>query len=135
LRGVFELTNNLQAYNDIVTGLQSGISIPRVPLPTVPTPAVPGAATGGLFGDGLLRVGERGEEMVASGATRLGVFPNSFVTAVEALTDVMTQSYSPAGASASSTTYDYSMNPTYNGGAGTSSAERQRIAIMRIMRR
>lgn len=59
------------------------ISLPRV---SVEPPAfLTGAATGGIFG---LRVGERGEEIIAS-AQRLAVFPNAFVQAVDSLTAVL----------------------------------------------
>lgn len=50
-----------------------------------------GAATGGLFqGPGMLRVGEKGEELMGIGsASRVGVFPNEFLQAVTALESVL----------------------------------------------
>lgn len=49
-----------------------------------------GAAKGGLFSEGALQVGERGREIVSS-ATKQAVFPNSFVTSMDRLTNVMTE--------------------------------------------
>ncbi len=47
-----------------------------------------GAARGGLFTGGLLRVGENGEELMAS-ADKMAVFPNNFVTAIKSLESVI----------------------------------------------
>ena len=49
-----------------------------------------GGATGGLFSSGLMKVGERGTEMIAS-ATKLAVFPHQFTQAVETLAGLMDQ--------------------------------------------
>ena len=62
------------------------ISIPTISLD--PPPGLLGAQTGGLFSGGLLNVGERGPEVVGS-ASKMAVFPNAFVTAIDRLSDVL----------------------------------------------
>ena len=49
---------------------------------------ISGAATGGMFSSGLLRVGENGEELIAS-AKPLAVFNNQFLNAMEMMTKTM----------------------------------------------
>lgn len=70
------------------------------------TPSV-GGATGGLFGPGLMRVGERGEEYIAS-ASKLAVFPQPFVRAIDELTGLMSGFVYPSAGG--DTTYDNSRN-------------------------
>jgi hypothetical protein len=70
-----------------VTGLDFGsIDIPRL---TVAPPSflVPQAAKGGIFGKGLLSVGERGQEYIANASSKLAVFPNNFVRAMDSLSN------------------------------------------------
>jgi len=58
---------------------------------------LPGAATGGAFGPGMLKVGERGQELISS-ASPISVFPNSFVTALDRLTSAITRPTQASGA-------------------------------------
>ncbi len=83
--GLSDLINSLAA---IVTGF----TVPRLSteLPAFLTPQVPAGATGGIFGQGVMRVGERGQELVAS-AGKMAVFPASFTQSLDALTAVMSQ--------------------------------------------
>lgn len=80
-----------QALLDFRAGLMS--TIVRIPHISIAAPAfltaVPAAARGGLFGEGLTRVGDKGEELVASGSSKMGVFPNSFVQALDHLTETL----------------------------------------------
>lgn len=94
-----------------------------------------GAAMGGLFGGGLLRVGERGEELVAS-ANKLAVFPHEFVRAMDMLAQVMAQ---PApmpvmAGGVDNRSYNDTINANFYGVQNGDSAMR-RFAAMQAMRR
>ena len=60
---------------------------------TDPLVNLTGGARGGLFTGGLMQVGERGREYIAP-ASKIGVFPNNFVTAIESLENVLVRSMS-----------------------------------------
>lgn len=88
-------------------------------LPHINPPAPPGAAKGGMFGPGLLRVGEHGEELLYN-ASRVGVLPNSITRAFDAISSVIPGMSLMGGAgvvnnSSSSTTNDNSMTNIFNG--------------------
>lgn len=82
-----------------------------------------GGATGGLFSGGVMKVGERGEEIIAS-ASKMAVFPNSFVRSIDALSSVLggrsaVPMASPSMVSnSSSSSTDRSLHATFNGGSG-----------------
>lgn len=102
----------------------SRISLPR--FSADPPAFLTGAATGGVFGKGMLRVGERGSELLSS-ASRMAVFPHEFVRSMDALTGVMQQIVAqpapmpiPAGNSYNST--DASMTNIFNGVNGSRDA-------------
>lgn len=94
----------------------------------------PGAATGGLFGGGLLRVGERGEELIAS-ANKLAVFPNNFVRAIDTLSQVMAQAapVPVAAGGVDNRSYDQSMTNNFYGVQGANDVMR-RFNMLRAMR-
>lgn len=98
---------------------------------------IPGAAEGGTFGPGLLRVGERGQEII-SAASRVSVFPNSVVRGLDALASVMA---SPAPymspsmvTNNSSSSYDQSMVNNFYGVRGSNDVMR-RLSIARAYRK
>lgn len=95
-----------------------------------------GGATGGMFSGGMMRVGENGEEIISTGASKLGVFPNSFVTAIEALTAVLAQPMQmplPMGGYNTTNNTDNSINATFNGVQGGNDVMR-RLATARAYR-
>jgi hypothetical protein len=98
--------------------------------------AVPGAATGGVFGPGLLRVGERGQEMI-SAASRVSVFPHSVVRALDSIASVMAQPAPYVGGGMvtnnTSSSVDNSINANFYGVKGSSDVMR-RLAVAKAYR-
>lgn len=97
-----------------------------------------GAATGGMFSKGTLRVGEAGEEIISS-ASRMAVFPNNFVTAVESLTAVLTDIVAqpapmPMPVGGNSYSDNHSMTINQYGVEGSQDSAR-RFRVMRAMGR
>jgi len=87
----------------------------------IPYPTIAGAASGGMFGGGLLRVGERGPELIGS-ASPIGVFPAQFVTAIDRLTSILTR---PTGANYTNTYNSSQQSITFNGVEGAQDAVRK----------
>lgn len=86
-----------------------------------------GAAQGGVFTKGLLRVGEQGEELIAS-ASKMAVFPNRMVNAMDNLASVMAQPVPmPVSAGYGGDTYDNSRSLTINGGFGSDASDERRL--------
>ncbi len=105
--------------HQLAAGLRSGqVTLGR--LSATPPAFVTGAAAGGVFGAGLMKVGERGSELMAN-ATRTAVFPHEFVTAITRMTNVIevlataAPVYAPASAGNSGNSYDYSMVNNFHG--------------------
>ncbi|MDX2138336.1 MAG: hypothetical protein SF123_09605 [Chloroflexota bacterium] len=95
------------------------------------TGVVPGAARGGLFGKGMLKVGERGEEYIMNASSKLAVFPNQMLRAMDSMSQMLAQ---PAPMlMPSSTTYNdsHDMNVNFNGGAGNPADVMRRLSLMR----
>lgn len=95
------------------------------------------AALGGLFGPGLLRVGERGEELVAS-ASKLAVFPNEFTRAIDNLSGIMSGMVGSApsgGTTINNTTIDNSLTGNFSGGGSVSRNTFREFSSMRAFRR
>lgn len=92
----------------------------------------PGAALGGLFSPGMLSVGERGRETLFN-ASRVGVFPNSFVTAIEGLTQVIAQAQ-PVPAYGGGNSYNSSSVYNFNGVQGDGDARRRYNNLRAMMR-
>ena len=84
---------------------------------TAPPDWLGGAAKGGMFGAGALKVGEKGTEVVGS-ASQMAVFPHEFITSVDHLASVLVDfMHAPAPMSAGSggsSSYDNSINATFN---------------------
>lgn len=115
-----------QALLDFRASLMTArIQIPHISLaaPAFLT-AAPGGATGGLFGEGIMRVGERGQELVAS-AGRMAVFPNQFVQALDRLTETLIAQ--PVGLPVAGSTYNdsHNINATFNGVSGANDVMRR----------
>lgn len=94
-------------------------------------PFATAAATGGMFGPGLLRVGEMGEEFIA-GAQRTAVFPNSFVQAMDRMSNVMAQP-APMPIMSSSTADSHDMTNNFYGVDGGQDVMR-RLSTLRARR-
>ncbi len=94
-----------------------------------------GAARGGLFSGGLLKVGERGPELVGS-AEKLAVFPASVTKMLESLNSIMAQPrYVPAQAASYQYNNQRSMGDVnFYGIQGTNDAM-HRYAMLRAMGR
>jgi hypothetical protein len=91
------------------------------------------AALGGTFSGGLLRVGERGEEFIAS-AAKLAVFPHEFVQAIDRLTMVLAQpAPMPVYAGSTVNHINNGINATFNGVEGGNDIMR-RMALLRARR-
>lgn len=104
-------------------------------IPIEPPSFLTGAAAGGLFSGGLLKVGERGQELIGS-ANKLAVFPNEFTRAVEALTSVISGPVPvPVPATSNSVTNNNqrTVNATFNGVQGPNDVMR-RFASLRAFR-
>lgn len=85
------IPENLRGPLGNLSGLQVDLGTVQFPLPAINIGQAPQAATGGLFTGGLLSVGEKGQEFVAP-ASKVGVFPNNFVTAIQSLESVLASS-------------------------------------------
>lgn len=119
-----------ESYNSLFSAIQGAeVKFGRV--------AKIGAAKGGLFSGGVLRVGEQGEEIVAS-ASKMAVFPNQFVRAVNSLSHVMAQPAPiivPGGSNSTTNTYNNGgINATFNNVPNNQDAMR-RLGIMRATTR
>lgn len=106
-----------------VLGDTAKLMIPRIStaLPAFLQPTE-GAATGGVFGGGLLRVGERGEELIAN-ASKMAVFPNNFVQALDRLTETLIAQ--PVALPIGGGVDSHDMNITMNGVQGSQDAARR----------
>lgn len=112
----------------------AGISFGRIStaVPAFLAPAVPGAATGGLFGGGLLKVGERGPELIGA-ADKIGVLPANLTRALEGLSTILAQPQAqmiPAGNTYNSSSSSY----TFNGVQSDNDARRRYNALRAGMR-
>ncbi len=118
---------SVAALHEAATNLRgTNINLPRVELP--------GAARGGMFGPGLLRVGEKGEELIANSARRLSVFPNNFMSAIQNLAP-QPQAL-PTGGVGGGSVYNNSSesNAQYNfNNMRSDSQVMQRIALLRSL--
>lgn len=123
----------LGAYNSIASAvgqptIQFG-AIPEIPkISTTPPGWLTGAAAGGLFSGGILRVGERGEELIAS-ANKMAVFPNKMVNAMDNLASVMAQPVPMpvTGGYGGGDTIDNSRSLTIHGGMGGDATDERRL--------
>lgn len=101
LLGLGNLTGQAaQSFQDILPDLSAKLTAATISLQdaalkhpiehisSAPPGFITGGATGGLFSSGLMKVGERGTEMIAS-ASKLAVFPHQFTQAVETLASLM----------------------------------------------
>jgi hypothetical protein len=82
-----------QALRDFQAGLASvgsSFTIGRISTELPSFLAPPGGATGGMFSKGLMKVGERGEELIFN-ATKTGVIPHDLTAALTSLTQVLAQ--------------------------------------------
>lgn len=91
--------------------------------------AAPAAATGGMFSEGLVRVGERGPEMIAS-ASKIGVLPAELTQVLQGLGGMLAQPQPmmiPGG-----DTYNNSNSSTYNfNGVSSDNDARRRYNSLR----
>lgn len=103
-------------------------------LSTAPPGFLTGGATGGLFSSGIMKVGERGTELITS-ATKKAVFPADFTRAMTSVMHLL-QPRSVAYATpsvvnqSSSSTTDRSMTNIFNGVDGAQDTVR-RLAMMK----
>lgn len=130
-----DVTATENAFKDQFAGLTNPVKFGRISMALpeflqIKAPEAPAAATGGMFGGGLLRVGEKGEELIAS-SNRLSVFPNSFVRAMDTLAQVMAQpAPMPIPAMAGGDrSYDNSINAVFNGVQGPNDVMRKFYSI------
>ncbi len=104
LNWVIERLNNfITGFNNIIGGAadvlsQVGINVPgglgTIPVISTDAPSwLTGGATGGVFSGGSMVVGERGPEIMTS-SSKMAVFPNNFVTAIDALSNVLVDTFS-----------------------------------------
>lgn len=107
--------------------INAGLSF-RIPHISTALPAflvpTPGAAEGGLFSDGMLRVGEQGQEFIAN-ANKMAVFPNSFVQALDRLTSALIAQPIGYPMGAGGDTYNNQQYITMNGVRDGSDAARR----------
>lgn len=101
-------------------------------LPALLTPQVPGAATGGMFGSGLLRVGERGPELIGA-ADKIGVLPAGLTRALEGLGSILAQP-APMNVPSGDTFNQSSSSFTFNGVQSDNDARRRYNALRAGMR-
>jgi hypothetical protein len=95
--------------------------------------ALAGAATGGMFTDGLLRVGERGPEMIAS-ASKIGVLPAELTRALQGLSGILAQPQ-PMMIPGGDTNYNNSSSTyNFNGVQGDNDARRRYNSLRAGMR-
>jgi len=102
----------------------SAISFAKVPH------AVIGAADGGMFTKGLLQT--HANELIAP-AEKIGVFPNTFVTALDRLTDALIRTSTASGGNNHINNNSTTQNVTFNGVKGNEDATR-RFAQLQAMR-
>lgn len=134
------LTGNEQAGIETAQNFKAGFGNAFTPvtfgrIPIEPPSFLTGAKLGGLFSGGLLKVGERGEELIGS-ASKLAVFPNEFVRAVEGLTQMLSGPVPvpiPATSNVVTNNNQRSINATFNGVQGPSDVMR-RFASLRAFR-
>lgn len=126
-----------QSLKDAVAAIREGakgIKFDRISteLPDFLKAPTQGAATGGLFGGGLLRVGERGPELIGS-ADKIGVLPANLTRALEGLSTILAQPQAqmiPAGNTYNSSSSSY----TFNGVQSDNDARRRYNALRAGMR-
>jgi hypothetical protein len=104
--GLFAPPELAESINTLKSSVGS-FSIPRIALP-----AIEGAATGGMFSKGLLKVGEKGTELIGS-AQRIGVLPAQITAALQGLEGILAQPspmYVPGGDSYNTNSSTYNFN-------------------------
>lgn len=140
LVGIADLLTGIQGVADAIglgtdlagaiAGLRTGVVLPRVP-----PPLIPAAAKGGTFSSGLLRVGEHGEELIGA-SSKLNVFPNGFVRALDTFNQIMSQPMPMAlpmgGAGNTTNNNNNSVNATFNGLSNPQDMV-QRLATLRSL--
>lgn len=93
-------------------------------LPAFLTPtAPPGGATGGIFGKGLMRVGERGPELMFN-STKMGVIPAQLTSVLGNLSQILAQP-TPMPLAGGSTYNNSSSSFTFNGVQSDNDARRR----------
>lgn len=92
LQGVAEAVGFGEQFAEIQAALVGGINLPRISMPTAPTAQMPGAARGGIFSGGLMRVGERGSEIMTNAASKTAVFPAAVTRNLNLIASVLGQS-------------------------------------------
>lgn len=154
-RGVEVALATIQAISSEFTGAPirnvSDLRISHVDMPSNPfnfasgvsafnTSSTPGAAEGGIFGRGLLRVGERGEEMIGA-ANRIAVFPNNLTRAIDTLNSILSPALAMAAPGAFTSTNQQTtnnnqqtINATFNN-AQRPDEMMSRLAMLRAGRR
>lgn len=112
----------------------AGISFGQIStaLPAFLMPAVPGAATGGVFDSGLLKVGERGPELIGA-ADKIGVLPAALTRALEGLGSILAQP-APMNVPSGNTYNESSSSFTFNGVQSDNDARRRYNALRAGMR-
>jgi hypothetical protein len=133
LGGVIDTSGIRNTANDIATKA-GGVSFGRASteLPAFLMPSVPGAATGGLFTDGLLRVGERGPELIGS-ASKIGVLPAELSQALQGISSILAQP-SPMMIPGGDTYNNSSSSFTFNGVNSDNDARRRYNSLRAGMR-
>ena len=125
------------------------LGIPRVnlgatiePISTARPDFLQGAATGGIFSGGFLRVGERGEEIIGTPASRVAVFPNKVTNMLTNLTNVLAQPQLQPVYGTNGVSNSYNQSNEYNDsmlnqfyGMNNNQDMMQRLAIQRMRKR
>lgn len=125
-----------QFLKDAINGLKSAsgnISFGRISteMPAFLTQP-PAAAKGGLFSGGLVKVGERGPEMIAS-ASKIGVLPAELTQMLEGLGSILAQP-SPMTVPSGDTYNNSSSSFTFNGVSSDNDARRRYNSLRAGMR-
>jgi hypothetical protein len=114
--------------NSKASSINFGRVSTELPAFLTPTPA----ATGGLFGSGLLKVGERGPELIGA-ADKIGVLPAGLTRALEGLSSIMAAP-PPMQVAGNTTTNNSSSSFTFNGVQSDNDARRRYNALRAGMR-
>jgi hypothetical protein len=122
----------LRDFQANLAGMGSGFTIGRISTELPDFLKAPGGAAGGIFSKGLMKVGERGPEMIYN-ATKMGVVPNALTSVLSDLSAVLAQPQPvPMGGNTTYNNSDSMVNNFY--GVQGSSDVLRRFAQMRARR-